>query len=105
MRGVDDLDALAEWVDLSARHAEHGLRLAQFQLEHPKTKTNGVVRPAPTQAEMAAYERAAARADDSLPDALRQFADAIKWRRELAQREKDGGADGVMAERTRAHRG
>lgn len=104
VRGVDELDALAEWVDLSARHAEHQLRLAQFQLEHPKTKTNGVVRAPPTAAEVTAYERAAARADDGLPDALRQFADAVKWRAELARREQEGEGAGVMAERTRAHK-
>ncbi|GAA5843582.1 hypothetical protein JCM9279_000799 [Rhodotorula babjevae] len=104
VRGLDDLDALAEWVDLSARHAEYQLRLAQFQLEHPKTKTNGVVGAPPTPAQVAAYEAAAARADDGLPDALRQFADAVKWRAELARREKEGEGAGVMAERTRAHK-
>ncbi|GAA5935862.1 hypothetical protein JCM3775_007349 [Rhodotorula graminis] len=104
VRDINNLDALAEWVDLSARHADHQLRLAQFQLEHPKTKTNGVVRAPPTAAEVAAFERAAARADDSLPDALRQFADAVKWRAELARRDKEGEGAGLIAERTRAHK-
>ncbi|GAA5896742.1 hypothetical protein JCM8208_007073 [Rhodotorula glutinis] len=104
VRDVDNLDTLAEWVDLSARHAEHQLRLAQFQLEHPKTKTNGVVRAPPTAAEIAEFERAASRAAGGLPDALRQFADAVKWRAELARRDKEGEGAGVMAERTRAHK-
>ncbi|BGP40546.1 hypothetical protein JCM10449v2_004508 [Rhodotorula kratochvilovae] len=102
VRGLDDLDALAEWVDLSARHADHALRLAQFQLEHPKTKTGGVVRPPPSKAELAALEQAADRTDAELPDRLKQFADAMKWRREAARREKEG--EGAMAERTRAHK-
>ncbi|GAA6056293.1 hypothetical protein JCM3770_006761 [Rhodotorula araucariae] len=102
VRGPDELDALAEWVDLSARHADHALCLAQFQLAHPKTKTGGVVRAPPSGAELAALEHAAERADAELPDRLKQFADAMKWRREVARREKEG--EGAMAERTRAHK-
>ncbi|GJN90935.1 hypothetical protein Rhopal_003949-T1 [Rhodotorula paludigena] len=103
VRELEDLDALADWVDSLARYTEFSLKLGQFQVEHPKSKTGGVVRPPPSAAELERLERNFERLDVELPERLRQFADAMKWTSELAQQRAEGGGS-ALVERTRAHK-
>ncbi|EGU11722.1 Cell wall surface anchor family protein [Rhodotorula toruloides ATCC 204091] len=89
--GIDDLDTLVDWVNLAVRHAKYNVDFAHFQLEHPKTKVQGRPAPLPTPDQIKLYEQRADEMDWNLGDKLRQFADAIRWTRELALEEKEGG--------------
>ncbi|BGP25113.1 cell wall surface anchor family protein [Rhodotorula toruloides] len=91
VRGIDDLDTLVDWVNLAVRHAKFNVDFAHFQLEHPKTKVQGRPAPLPTPEQIKLFEQRADEMDWDLGDKLRQFADAIRWTRELALEEADGG--------------
>ncbi|GAA5983776.1 hypothetical protein JCM10908_005922 [Rhodotorula pacifica] len=89
--GIDELDALADWVDSTTEHVDWAIRLAEFQLEHPKTKQNGKYLPPPDPQVVASLRTRLARMDWDLVDRLRQFADAMKWEREKAALKAQGG--------------
>ncbi|GAA5878340.1 hypothetical protein JCM3774_001992 [Rhodotorula dairenensis] len=89
--GIDELDALADWVDSTAEHVDWAIRLAEFQLEHPKTKQNGKPLPPPDPQQVAELRTRLGRMDWDLVDRLRQFADAMKWEREKAALKAEGG--------------
>lgn len=89
--GIDELDALADWVDSTAEHVDWAIRLAEFQLEHPKTKQNGKHLPPPDPEQVADLRTRLGRMDWDLVDRLRQFADAMKWEREKAALKAEGG--------------
>lgn len=89
--GIDELDALADWVDSTAEHVDWAIRLAEFQLEHPKTKQNGKPLPPPDPQVVRDLRARLARMEWDLVDRLRQFADAMKWERERAALKTEGG--------------
>lgn len=91
VHGIDELDALADWVDSSAEHVDWAIRLADFQLEHPKTKQNGKYLP-PPDPEVVVRLRARMKGMSwDLVSQLRQYADAMKWVRETAALATQGG--------------
>ncbi|BGO91885.1 hypothetical protein NBRC10512_007676 [Rhodotorula toruloides] len=100
VRGIDDLDTLVDWVNLAVRHAKFNVDFAHFQLEHPKTKVQGRPAPLPTPEQIKLYEQRADEMDWDLGDKLRQFADAIRWTRELALEEKEGAGVSSRTRRT-----
>lgn len=100
VRGIDDLDTLVDWVNLAVRHAKYNVDFAHFQLEHPKTKVQGRPAPLPTPEQIKLYEQRADEMDWDLGDKLRQFADTMRWTRELALDEAEGGGVRSRTRRT-----
>ncbi|GAA5910400.1 hypothetical protein JCM6882_007347 [Rhodosporidiobolus microsporus] len=106
VRGVDDLDALADWLESTQRHATFEHAFAVHHLEHTpvalgankshKTKKEIEALKAliPTKKEVERRRVREQRGDEGIVDAVRQFAAYVRWTRERAVEQAEGGGGG-----------
>ncbi|BGP16728.1 hypothetical protein JCM10213v2_004730 [Rhodosporidiobolus nylandii] len=112
VRGADELDSLATWLDSTHRHADFALRLGEHYTAHPpdaKTNTSHktkaqiaeLLKLRPTAQELEKLKDRMETMDSGLGDAVRQFAQYVRWTKELAlqAKEENGDEERVLRER------
>ncbi|GAA5999757.1 hypothetical protein JCM10207_005894 [Rhodosporidiobolus poonsookiae] len=95
VREIGALDSLAAWIDSTTKHAEYALKLAEHHAAHPpsakahKTKAElAAVKPVNAE-EMARLRKRVEGQNGDVADGVRQFAQYLRWVRELAVDAKD----------------